>query len=369
MSIKQIYIDNANASSAAAKALKTDDFISKAKQNNAANKQAAVDTYSAGMDSQINNTQAYYDKQIGDTKVAYESQYQKNAVQKLINEKQIAERNANLGLTDSGLNRTQQTAAQLSYANQKGKIDLARQSALDEFGLKLTDAITTLQNEKASGIRGIEEKWDNLSTEQGINEYNTQLNYYNDLTKAYTEAATKIEEKEIDAAAEVEKERINAAAAIEEANKTKDKILWYNTGTYDNDKNPIFRNSEGKIQAFGDGINPYTSENNKKYVITDGNGNIVTKDNSVLKTKGTDTQKAAAYYGVCSNGYQPKGVIVNGEKQGTIKAYDAIPAGNEITGKKQNVWYTKETGKYWIWYGEGNTYVEVELIDGNWTVI
>ena len=344
------------------------DSILKAQlEKDAVNKKADVDTFSSGYDSQINNTQAVYDKKIADEKVAYDSEYQKNAFQKLINEKIIAETNANLGLTDSGLNRTQQTAVQLSYANQKGKIDLARQSALDNLTLAMTDAITTLQNKKASGIRDIENNWKSYSENQAQNTYNAQLNsiagQLSDMGAQYVDAV----KAEADAVAEVQKAAINASAKAKE--NENNKILWYYTGTYDEDDNPIFRNSEGKTQAFGKGVNPYTNENNKKYVITDKKGNIVTKDKSVLKANGTDTQKAAAYYGVCENGYQPKGVVINGEKQGTIKAYDAIPDGNEITGKKQNVWYTKETGKYWVWYGRGNTYVEVKLVDDAWTVV
>ncbi len=337
-------------------ALSSDKIQKEQREKYKADMQADIDVSNAGYDSQISNTQEFYNKQIDDEKTAYDSEYQKNAVQKQVNEMKIAQNMANLGLTDSGLNRTQQTAVQLSYANQKGKIDLARQSALDDLTLQMTDAITTLKNKKAAAARDITNQWNSYADTQAQNIYNTQ---YNGLVDAF--------EAQAKANADVQKAAISASAKAKE--NENNKTLWYYTGTYDEDKNPIFRNSGGKTQAFGDGINPYTSDNNKKYVITDKNGNIVTKDESVLKVKGTDTQKAAAYYGVCSNGYQPKGVIINGEKQGTIKAYDEIPDDNEITGKKQNVWYTKETGKYWIWYGEGNTYVEVELIDGNWTVI
>ena len=115
--------------------LNSEDYINKYKSANAAKQQAEVDASNKSFDDQITNTKAAYGKLIEDEKIAYEDQYQKNAVQKLINEQQIAEHNANLGLTDSGLNRTQQTAVQLSYANQKGDIDIARQSKLDELTL------------------------------------------------------------------------------------------------------------------------------------------------------------------------------------------------------------------------------------------
>ena len=58
-----------------------------------------------------------YNRQIDETSKSYEDLYDENAVNRLVNEREVAENMANLGLTDSGLNRTQQTAVQLSYAN------------------------------------------------------------------------------------------------------------------------------------------------------------------------------------------------------------------------------------------------------------
>lgn len=51
-----------------------------------------------------------YNYRIAEAEKAYDDSYRENAIQKLINERQVAESMANMGLTDSGLNRTQQTA-------------------------------------------------------------------------------------------------------------------------------------------------------------------------------------------------------------------------------------------------------------------
>ncbi len=321
------------------------EYKADADKQNAELKKNDLGSIDNSADAAIKLAEDTYKKAEANTIADYASDYERNAVQKLINEKKVAETNANLGLTDSGLNRTQQTAVQLSYANQKGKLDLARQQALDKLSSDLASYVTGINNQREADKLSVNQFYDQQSNTIATELYNTDV-----------EDARKRWETEYNAGAKAKENENN-------------KILWYYTGTYDEDDNPVFRNSEGKTQAFGKGVNPYTNENNKKYVITNKNGNIVTKDESVFKTKGTDTQKAAAYYGVCDNGYQPKGVVINGEKQGTIKAYDAILDGNEITGKKQNVWYTKETGKYWIWYGRGNTYVEVKLVDDAWTVV
>lgn len=298
-------------------ALSFDEEKKKQREKYKTDMQADIDLSNAGYDSQINSTQNYYDRQIGDAKTAYDSEYQKNAVQKLINEKKIAEKNANLGLTDSGLNRTQQTAVQLSYANQKGKLDLARQSALDNLTLAMTDAITTLQNQKAASARDITKQWNDYADTQAQNIYNTKYNGYVDMHNAQVEADAAVQKAAIEASAKAKENENN-------------KILWYYTGTYDGSGNPIFRNSEGKTQAFGVGVNPYTG------------------------TKHKDAKN-----GTFSNGYQPNNI--NGEKLIPAKNEKGATVYTNITGKQQTVW--KCGNSYYVWYGDENVYKEMNVSD------
>ena len=100
--------------------------------------------------------------------------------------------------------------------------------------------------------------------------------------------------------------------------------LWNATGTYDDNGNPIFRNSEGKTQAFGAGINPYTG-----------------------------TKHSDAKYGTFSNGYQPNNI------GGTKLTNSGMTT--SITGKSQTIW--EANGKHWLWRGDLNRYVEVDISD------
>ena len=100
--------------------------------------------------------------------------------------------------------------------------------------------------------------------------------------------------------------------------------LWNATGTYDDNGNPIFRNSEGKTQAFGQGVNPYTG------------------------TKHPDAKN-----GTFSNGYQPNNI-------GGTKLKNSGMSTN-ITGKSQTIW--QANGKYWLWRGDLNKYIEVDVSD------
>lgn len=320
--------------------LNFDNYLKKAQESVAASKEAEVNAANSAYNATKQNTQNEYNKVINDTKVAYESDYERNAVQKLINEKTVAEKNANLGLTDSGLNRTQQTAVQLSYANQKGDIDIARQSALNNLTLELTSAITKLETDRNSSILSINEKWNNYADNIAQTNYNNDLTAYNNQINQYAEQLKDIEQAEINAAADLRKAEINAAADLQKAQisssassskSSKDTLLWYFTGTYNHYGNPIFRNSDGKTQAFGAGVNPYTGTKHKD-----------------------------AKYGTFSNGYQPNNI------GGTKLKNSGIQTG--ITGKTQTVWYTegkdakgKIITKYWLWRGDLNQYVQLDI--------
>lgn len=106
-------------------------------------------------------------------------------------------------------------------------------------------------------------------------------------------------------------------------------MLWYATGTYDDQGNPIFRNSDGQTQAFGAGINPYTS-----------------------------TKHSDAKYGTFSNGYQPDNI--GGTKLKKAKK-DGVVLTTNVTGKNQIVW--EANGRYWLWRGDLNQYIEVDISD------
>ena len=100
--------------------------------------------------------------------------------------------------------------------------------------------------------------------------------------------------------------------------------LWYDTGTTDDNGNKIFRNSEGKTMAFGEGTNPYTGTKNKD-----------------IKN------------GAFSNGYQPDNI--NGTK------LKNSGMSTSVTGKNQTIW--EANGKYWLWRGDLNKYIEVDISD------
>lgn len=139
------------------------DYVNDADKQTRDQRNKALKSVENSANLSIKQTTDEFNHATDQAKISYENEYQRNAVQKLINEKAIAEKNANLGLTDSGLNRTQQTAAQLSYANQKGDIDLARQNAIDTLQLNLSSAITDIKKELEANKLAINQNYDQMN--------------------------------------------------------------------------------------------------------------------------------------------------------------------------------------------------------------
>lgn len=367
MSTKDTLLAEINEAVAKRNNIKFEDYQKAANESFAADRDAEKGVINSTYDASKEYTQAVNEKAVTDTKAEYTNQYEKNAVQKLINEKQVAEKMANLGFTDSGLNRTQQTAVQLGYANQKGKIDLARQSALDELTLNLTSALTQIETNRSVDLLETDQKYNDKAYSAAQTNYNNDLTAINnqitsgyeqlsdieqteieaaanaqkladelnaEIAKAEIKAAadaqkaadalqTEIAKAEIEAAAEVQKAQISASASGSSSGSGNDTLLWYFTGTYDDYDNPIFRNSDGKTQAFGKGINPYTGTKHKD-----------------------------AKYGTFSNGYQPNNI--GGNKLVAQEEYEVY-----VNGNKQKVWSYDNGETLWAWDGSINEYVDV----------
>ena len=169
-------------------------------------------------DAQKKQTEDVYNRAINQTSSDAESSYRQNEVDRIFNEKKIAEVNANLGLTNSGLNRTQQTAVQLSHSNRDYEISKARQDAIDNIALEKAGKITEIENNRQNDLYEAKESYDSA------------------VSSAKVKAA--------------EKDKTTKYEFTD--------VLWYYTGTFDENENPIFRNSNGQTQAFGKGVNPYT---------------------------------------------------------------------------------------------------------------
>ena len=249
-------------------------------------------------EAQKKQTEDTYNAKIKDTNSSYDDLYRENAVQKLINERQIAENMESLGLTDSGLNRTQQTATQLSYANTKGKIDTQKQKAIDSLTLELAGKISAIDANKLSAAENIRSTYKNNWNSQAQSIYSDELEKEAAIQKAQYEYQSKLIEQQ-----------------------AKDyKEYGYMINRYSNLLNPDYT---GTLRQNGITV-MYDKSKGKTYYTDLATGKKIPMDyhqNPYTGTINKDTK-----YGCFSNGYQPNNI-------GSVKLVDSgdrvIVSGNE----------------------------------------
>ena len=127
-----------------------------------------------------------YQTQIEQLPSQYQKLYDTNAVQELVNRRQVQETMANMGLTDSGLNRTQQTAIAIQRGNADAAARLEQQQKTQELQDKIAQLIESgaaQKQQQEAAIRNDSANWyNNLlgdiynnSVNMGYNQYNTDV--------------------------------------------------------------------------------------------------------------------------------------------------------------------------------------------------
>ncbi len=280
----------------------------------------------------VNDT---YNKAISDTKIAYEDQHKENAIQKLINENEVAEDMANMGHNDSGLNRTQQTAVQLSYANNKSSINRQKQAQLDTFAQSLATELSAIKQNRLSTIAAIDKEYDSAAASSAQEAYKSAL--------------------------DAETER------IKENNRHTEKMAESKPLGIINSKNGVLsRQFIGGLDENGVSVTYKTDEYRNKVSTTYVDRNTGYSSTFNYDTNPyTNTINPDTKYGTFKNGYQPDNI-------GNKKLEDTGEKGN-INGKEQKLFRIaggnrRGTENYWIWDGSQNKYVRAYDEDGEWVV-
>lgn len=293
------------------------------KKQGTAQQKADVSASDKMYDTQRQQTQNTYNRQIQDTNNSYEDMYRENAVQKLINEREIAEDMANAGLTDSGLNRTQQTAVQLSYANGKNKIDVNRQKAVDTLTASLADAISSIDANKLAAAEKIRSSYESSWNSAAQSTYAKEL-----------EEQT----KRVEANIKAQKEQI---AEQQKANY----IIQTNGGTLRRDFTGSLKDNNVSVI--------YDKTNKTTTYIDNNSGKKTTVSSSVNPYTGSDNSELIEEFGAFDNGYQPRGVRGHGKLLRSV-GKDAI------NGNMQNIFEAADAS-LWIWDGSINEYRMVDI--------
>ncbi len=152
-----------------------DEHIKQQKKAIAGQMQSDIDSVNQTFDINVGVLEDNFNTEKADTEQAYNELYDQNAVSRIVNERKIAENMAGLGLTDSGLNRTQQTANQLSYANTNNQIGIQKQKAIDTLALAMRNKRSELEIKKNEDIAAIKSGYDQQARSNAVSMYNTEV--------------------------------------------------------------------------------------------------------------------------------------------------------------------------------------------------
>lgn len=303
-----------------------------------------------------------YNTQIKDSLDNYEDEYRENAVQSKINEFYVAEEMANMGLTDSGFNRSQITANKLLYSNQKAKISKQRQSMVDKLTSEMNSYIAENENSRLSREAELKNTDSQYRDSLAVNEYNSRITADAEKYAAEKEIEYIKEQneaaKEAEEAAYIIKKEPNEAAYIIKTNKG---ALSYDyTGSLKSNGVSVYYTTDSK----GNAITRYVDDNSGK--VTE----IASNTNPYTFTVNKDVAK-----GVFSNGYQPNNI--DGKKLvDTGKTIEVIDKNEKSLGRKQKIfsittgWGKRKITKYYTWNGAENVYSQIkEGEDKKWDVV
>ncbi len=150
-------------------------FYNQVVHSQAAQKKKDITVSDKTYDAQIGIVEDTYGKQMRDTESSYDELQRENTVQKHINLRNIRENMANMGLSDSGLSRSQITAANLSHLNRQSNINLDMQRSVDALALEMNSRVTELKTNKESARAQIESSYDSAAREGATSMYNSYV--------------------------------------------------------------------------------------------------------------------------------------------------------------------------------------------------
>ncbi len=153
----------------------------------------------AAVDNSVAAVKAQGEKDIESTKASYEDEFRKNNLNQIINEEKVKERMANLGLTDSGLNRSQQTAIQLQRSNADAATIRNRQAAVDEIRKGIADYVTAAEAKKVDIDSTVRSNWMQKADANAVALYNQQEANNAAIRAAKIKALEKLIEKNTEA--------------------------------------------------------------------------------------------------------------------------------------------------------------------------
>lgn len=182
------------------------ELLKQSKDKRNALAQTVKDTINANAQDTIQQIESAGEASIKDAEHAYDDVINIANVQRLVDERAVSEAMANMGMTDSGLNRTQQTAVQLSASRKIAEAQIARQKQIDALALQIRQNILDVEKQRSADLA--EAETSRQADIMGIEDtYNTNRNKF--ATDMY-EQTQKAENERTEAEAEAVKDKAKA---------------------------------------------------------------------------------------------------------------------------------------------------------------
>lgn len=151
------------------------DYLNQVKKVAESSRKAAEAESDKAYDEEKKRVSDEYGAVIEKTEASYEDEFKKNDLQRILDERYLERRAAEMGLENSGMNRTGQTALAMSYANRKGELERTRREAVDALAEELRLKTEDIESEKKTAARKIESNYENLAQESAEKLYNAEL--------------------------------------------------------------------------------------------------------------------------------------------------------------------------------------------------
>lgn len=229
---------------------KTQEEIKKQQDQNTATSNAYVADINSIVDKNISNSVNKVQGQIDSLPTQYQTSFDANAIQQKINERQVAERMANMGMTNSGLNRTQQTAINIQRSNADAALRQQINGATNSLRQQIADLYASGESQKAENAAkeryNLEQKNQSVYDTGMSNLYSAASDYEN----ARIEADTKIEEARIKA----EQEAVKTSQEAYTSGKNLTEDIYdevYELYDPNDDENEAFLNYVSRLEILG----------------------------------------------------------------------------------------------------------------------
>lgn len=229
--------------------------------------QQLIDSVNAAIDRTTAASTKPYQTQIEQLPEAYQKQFDANAVQELVGRRKVEEAMANMGLTDSGLNRTQQTALSVQRGNADAAARLEQQKKTQELQDKIAQLIEAGAAQKQQQAAGVLSNTSNWFNDALASSYNTAMQqgtsmYNADLARDEQARQAELDRQNALAVADKQKEAAQEKAKQQEFERQKAIVESLTAAGYSKDEIDAYIRSVGWIS--GGAIKG--TENTQRYI-------------------------------------------------------------------------------------------------------